>query len=34
MLIWGVGEDLWVAKIYFLVGVGLDVVAYFRVSLV
>ena len=24
------GKDLWVIKVYFMVGVGLDMVTYFR----
>ena len=30
VFIWRMGEDLWVAKVYLMVGVGLDVVTYFR----
>ena len=30
MFIWGVGKDLWVVKVYFMVGVGLNMVTYFR----
>ena len=30
VFIWGVGEDLWVVKVYFMVGIALDVVIYFQ----
>ena len=29
VFIWGVGKDLWVVKVCFVVGVGLTVVTYF-----
>ena len=30
VFIWGVSKDLRVVKVYFMVGVGLDMVTYFR----
>ena len=29
VFIWGMSEDMWVFKIYFMVGDGMDVVTYF-----
>ena len=27
---WGVGKDLWVVEVHFMVSVGLDIITYFR----